>query len=47
MIIPLPDVREPVAQAVRGFVTQLYAREDLRFTEEGVGIKPEPKVQYR
>jgi hypothetical protein len=45
MAISLPDIRESKGRVVRGFVTQFYVREDSRFKEEGVGIKPEPQAQ--
>jgi hypothetical protein len=45
MIISLPYIREPKGRIVRGSITQFYAREDLRFEEEGMGVKPKPQTK--
>ena len=44
MMISLPDIRNSSELVVRGFVTQFHVGEDVRFTEESVGIKSEPQV---
>jgi hypothetical protein len=45
MTSSLPDIREPSGHVVRGFIEKFYVREDSRFKEEGVGMKPEPQAK--
>ena len=40
--ISLPNVCKSPGRVVWGVATQFYVGEDLRFTEEGMGIKPAP-----
>ena len=45
MIVSLPNIRESSGHVVRGFITKFCAREDLRFAEEGVGVKSKQQVK--
>jgi hypothetical protein len=45
MIISLPDIHESSIHVVWAFIAKFYIREDLRFTEEGMGIQSEPQVK--
>jgi hypothetical protein len=43
MIASLPNIRESSGHVVWGFVAKFYTGEDLRFAEEGMGVKSEPQ----
>ena len=46
MIFSLPNIYKPEGLVFRRFFVEFYAREDVRSTEEGVGIDSYPQISH-